>query len=122
MTTEKGQWAVIILAAGRSSRMGRAKQLVVVDGERMVRHAVTTGLASGAAEVVLVLGAYGDEVSAAVVDLAQRSLGRLHLVNNPDWETGQAGSMQAGLQGVSDACGAVIFLPVDQPYMEPLLL
>ena len=51
-----GPWGVVILAAGQSRRMGRAKQLLPVDGEPMVRHAVRTALASGASQVVLVTG------------------------------------------------------------------
>lgn len=116
------QWAVVILAAGRSSRMGRAKQLVAVDGEVMVRRAVRVALASGAAEVVLVTGAYRDEVAAAIADLVDGAAGRLRLVHNAKWEAGQAGSMQVGLGAVSAKCGAAIFLPVDQPYMEAQLL
>lgn len=116
------QWAVIILAAGRSSRMGRAKQLVEVDGERMVRRALRVALASGASDVVLVTGAYQDEVVAAVTDLQKEAAGRLHLAHNPDWEAGQAGSMQVGLRALPHGCGAAIFLPVDQPYVEPVLL
>jgi CTP:molybdopterin cytidylyltransferase MocA len=116
------QWAVVILAAGRSSRMGRAKQLVEVDGERMVRRALRVALASEANVVVLVTGAYQDEVVGAVADLQEEAAGRLRLAHNPDWEAGQAGSMQAGLRDLPESCEAAIFLPVDQPYVEPVLL
>ena len=116
------QWAVIILAAGRSSRMGRAKQLVVVDGESMVRSAVKVALATEAAQVVLVTGAYEQEVVAQVEDFVGLSFGILHIVHNPAWAAGQAGSMQVGLRALSDDCGAAIFFPVDQPYMPPQLL
>ena len=116
------QWAVVILAAGRSSRMGRAKQLVAVDGEPMVRSAVKVALATSAAPVVLVTGAYAEEVAAAVADLVDQSDGRLLIVHNPAWGEGQAGSMHAGLGALSERCGAAIFFPVDQPYMPPLLL
>ena len=102
--------------------MGQAKQLVQVDGEQMVRRAVRVALASGAARVVLVTGAYAGEVAAAVADFVRDAAGRLHLIHNPHWETGQAGSMQAGLGALPATCEAVIFLPVDQPYVEPLLL
>jgi CTP:molybdopterin cytidylyltransferase MocA len=118
----RDQWAVVILAAGRSSRMGRAKQLIEVDGERMVRRALRVALASGASMVVLVTGAYHDEVVAAVADLQEVEAGRMRLVHNPDWEAGQAGSMQAGLRALPASCEAAIFLPVDQPYIELVLL
>jgi molybdenum cofactor cytidylyltransferase len=122
MANPSKAWAVVVLAAGRSSRMGRAKQLMEVDGELMVRRALGISLASGADAVVLVTGAYHAEVAAAVADLQQGAAGRLHLVHNPDWETGQAGSMQVGLGALSPACGAALFLPVDQPYVEAVLL
>ena len=120
--SQRDVWGVVILAAGRSSRMGRAKQLVEVGGERMVRRAVKVALASDAAEVVLVTGAYADEVAAAVGDLMRGAAGRLRVAHNAAWEAGQAGSMQAGLGALSDEVGAVIFLPVDQPSMQPQLL
>jgi CTP:molybdopterin cytidylyltransferase MocA len=116
------KWAVVILAAGGSRRMGRAKQLVEVDGEQMVRRALKTALASKAAWVVLVTGAYGDAVVASVADLAAGAAGRLRVVDNPEWAAGQAGSMQTGLAALPEACGAAIFLPVDQPYMQAALL
>lgn len=122
MTNETREWAVIVLAAGRSSRMGRAKQLVVVDGESMVRNAVKVALATRATQVVLVTGAYADEVAGEVIDLVEATRGLLSVVHNAAWAEGQAGSMQAGLGALSERCGAAIFFPVDQPYMPPLLL
>lgn len=116
------EWAVVVLAAGRSSRMGRAKQLIMVDGERLVRSAVKVALATQAAQVVLVTGAYTDEVTASVIDLVDASYQLLSIVHNASWEDGQASSMHAGLAALSERCGAVIFFPVDQPYMPPLLL
>jgi molybdenum cofactor cytidylyltransferase len=122
MPTRADQWAVVVLAAGRSSRMGRAKQLVVVDGESMVRNAVKVALATQAYQVVLVTGAYAEEVAGEVIDLVGATLGLLSSVHNPAWAEGQAGSMQVGLGAVSERCGAAIFFPVDQPYMPPLVL
>jgi molybdenum cofactor cytidylyltransferase len=122
MTNAMGEWAIIVLAAGRSSRMGRAKQLVVVDGESMVRNAVKVALATRAAQVVLVTGAYADEVAGQVIDLVAATYGLLSIVHNAAWAEGQAGSMQVGLGALSERCGAAILFPVDQPYMPPLIL
>ena len=102
--------------------MNRAKQLVEVDGERMVRRAVKIALASGAPDVILVTGAYAGEVASAVDDLVRKAAGRLRVVYNAAWEAGQAGSMQVGLRALGDEVGAAVFLPVDQPYLEPQLL
>ncbi len=117
-----GPWAVVVLAAGRSSRMGRAKQLVEVDGELMVRRALKLALASTATHVVLVTGAYRAEVEAAVADLVAMAAGRVRLAYNQEWEHGQAGSMQIGLAALPAACQAAVFLPVDQPFVPIALL
>ncbi len=122
MATRADQWAVVVLAAGGSSRMGRAKQLVVVDGESMVRNAVKVALATQAYQVVLVTGAYAEEVVGEVIDLVGASFGLLSIVHNPAWADGQAGSMHIGLNALSERCGAAIFFPVDQPFMPPLVL
>lgn len=116
------QWAVVVLAAGRSSRMGSPKQLVVVDGESMVRNAVKVALAAQASQVILVTGAYAEEVANQVIDLVGATWGLLSIVHNPAWAEGQATSMHVGLDALSEHCGAVIFSPVDQPFMPPLLL
>ena len=118
----RGPWAVIILAAGRSSRMGQPKQLLAVDGELMVRRSLRTALAAGAPKAVLVTGAYGDAVTAAVADLVDASGGRVQLVENPAWADGQASSMQTGLDALAASYDAAIFMPVDQPFVPPSLL
>jgi molybdenum cofactor cytidylyltransferase len=117
-----GPWAVVVAAAGGSRRMGRAKQLVEVDGELMVRRALKVALASRADQVVLVTGAYRPEVEAAVADLTAGAGGRLTLVYNAAWESGQASSIQTGLKAPATSCQAVAFMPVDQPFVPATLL
>ena len=48
--------AGIVLAAGVSSRMGRNKMLLQLDGESLVRRAVGAALTAGLAPVVAVIG------------------------------------------------------------------
>jgi molybdenum cofactor cytidylyltransferase len=93
-----------------------------VDGESLVRNAVKVALAAQASHVVLVTGAYADEVANQVIDLVEATWGLLSIVHNPAWAEGQATSMHVGLDALSERCGAVIFSPVDQPFMPPLLL
>ena len=114
-------WAVVVLAAGESRRMGRAKQLLPVAGEPMARRAVCTALASGAQQVVLVTGAYAEAVAATVADLADADP-RLRIVHNAGWESGQAGSLQTGLAAVAPTIQAAVILPVDQPFVPAALL
>lgn len=114
--------AAVILAAGRSSRMGRPKQLETVDGEPMVVRAVRTALQSDVAQVIVVTGAYADAVTTLLTPLRQQTGDRLRLVHNPDWQTGQASSIRAALAALSAANGAAIFLPTDQPFVPSGLL
>jgi molybdenum cofactor cytidylyltransferase len=46
----------IVLAAGTSSRFGRTKQLLELDGKPLVQHAVDAAAAGGLDEIVVVLG------------------------------------------------------------------
>lgn len=99
----------VILAAGGSIRLGRPKQLLILDGEPIVRIVVRHALASRLAEVILVLGSDLDEVALAVGALGQRN------VYNPAFAKGQSTSMRAGLSAVSPKSDAVLFLLGDQP-------
>jgi molybdenum cofactor cytidylyltransferase len=116
-----GALAVVVLAAGQASRMGRAKQLVMVDGISLVRRALQTALAAGAQQVVLVTGAYQAEVAVEVAPLVKRHP-HLTIAHNAQWTDGQAGSMQTGLAALAPTTEAVIFLPVDQPFVPSALL
>jgi len=112
----------IVLAAGRSSRMGRAKQLEIVDGTPMVVRAVQVALASSAIDVMIVTGAYAP----AVRDLLQTHLPeagqRVRFVHNSAWATGQASSVRTAIQALEATCQAALFLPTDQPFVPVALL
>ncbi len=118
--------AAVVLAAGQSSRMGRAKQVEIVDGEAMVVRAVRTALQSEVAQVIVVTGAYADVVTATLSPLFNKAGDRLRLVHNPDWQTGQASSIRTAAQTLSMrpgiAFGAALFMPTDQPFVPSTLL
>lgn len=98
--------AAVILAAGRSTRMAPVNKLTAdYQGAALVRHAAEAALASRAAEVVVVTGHDADAVRAALVGLEVR------FVANPDYATGLASSVKAGVAAVGPhATGAVILL------------
>lgn len=119
---QRGLVAAVVLAAGRSSRMGRAKQLEVVDGAPMVVRAVELALQSEATAVLVVTGAYAAEVQAALVSLQELHGARLQLVHNDEWATGQASSVRAAVLVLPANIDAALFLPVDQPFVPAILL
>jgi molybdenum cofactor cytidylyltransferase len=120
-----GEVAVVVLAAGAATRFGRPKQLAEVNGRSML----ATALAAAAAQpgpVMVVIGAYYELMRAHLANLplplAQQLAGRLHLVHNPHWEEGQATSLHAALRSLPPTTEAAVWMPVDQPFLDPVLL
>jgi molybdenum cofactor cytidylyltransferase len=101
--------AGVILAAGRSARLGRPKQLLPLAGRPLLAHTLGHAIASTLDEVILVLGHEAATIAAAVGDLGQRT------IINPDHAAGQSTSVRAGLAALPPDSGAVLFLLGDQP-------
>ncbi|MEM8856323.1 MAG: NTP transferase domain-containing protein, partial [Pseudomonadota bacterium] len=98
--------AAIVLAAGRSTRMGAANKLIEeVDGKAMVRRVCEAALASRAAPVIVVTGHAPDAVAGALEGLEVR------LCHNADYADGLSTSLRAGLNALpSDADAALVVL------------
>ncbi len=108
----------ILLAAGTSSRMGRPKQLLDWGGIPLVRHVAEQALASQMTGLVIVIGAAANAVRAALAGLD----GPVLIVENPDYASGQASSLRAGLGALPSTARAALVLLVDQPLVTPGLL
>ncbi|WP_457065247.1 nucleotidyltransferase family protein [Hymenobacter sp. UYAg731] len=112
-----GPVALLLLAAGASTRMGRPKQLLPYHGRTLLRHAAETAVASGCAPIVLVTGALHKELLAEVAGLPVQA------IHNPEWETGMASSIRAGLVALAETrSAAVLIMLTDQPLVTPELL
>lgn len=109
--------AAVILAAGRSTRMGGPNKLLAeIGGRPLVRIAVEEALASRARPVVVVTGHQREQVEAALKGL------QVQLVHNPDFADGLSTSVKAGLAAVAaDADGAIVCLG-DMPQVRASLL
>lgn len=108
--------ALVLLAAGEASRMGRVKQLIPFEGEPLIVRAVRQALASGADPVVVVLGAHADAIRPALEDLP------VAVVENPRWSEGMGTSIQAGLAALEPMPGVrgAILALADQPMVTAL--
>jgi hypothetical protein len=92
----------ILLAAGRSQRMGdRNKLLLDVGGRPMVRRVAETLLHSRVREVIAVLGYDRARVAAALAGLP------LRIVVNEEYASGQMSSVRAGIAAITDDPGAI---------------
>lgn len=105
----------IILAAGASSRMGTAKQVLPWKESTLLQHCIDQVRASSFNEIVVVLGANREIVE------RQTDLTGVHAVFNSKWEAGMASSLVAGLQGLLDLnpqLRSVLILLTDQPLLD----
>lgn len=106
--------AGLILAAGESSRMGRAKALLTYRGRTFLETIVATFAAAGIERVAVVLGHHGEEIQRAV------KLIGIQVVINPDFRRGQTSSLQAGLGALmGPELEAIVLCLVDHPGVSP---
>ena len=84
--------ALLLLAAGRSARLGRPKQLLACEGSTLLRRAATTALESGIGPVYAIVGCQAGNMRGELEGLP------VTLLDNPLWQEGIASSIRAGLQ------------------------
>lgn len=101
----------LILAAGKSVRMGQPKLLLRIGTKSILAHSLEAALRSRLGEVILVLGHEAERLR------REAEWGRMRIVENPHYEEGQASSLRAGLAQVSPQAEAVLILLGDQPFV-----
>lgn len=110
--------AGLILAAGRSSRMGRGKALLLCapGGVTFVSRLAHTLCGGGLSEALVIGRPEDEDLRAEVESMAPWA----RFVANPDADAGQLSSLLAGLD-VADRPGvrAVLVAPVDAPLVAP---
>jgi molybdenum cofactor cytidylyltransferase len=111
-----GAVAGVILAAGRSRRMGRFKPLLPFRGRPLLAHVLAGAWGSELAPLCVVLGHRAAEIQAKV------DLRGAEVVLNTEYAAGQAGSLAAGVARVQSRCAAAMFLLGDQPLVTPRLI
>ena len=105
--------AVMVLAAGRSTRMGSANKLLAeVDGAPMVRHAVRTACASQGGPVIVVTGHEAEAVADALHGES------IELVHNPDFAEGLSTSLRRGLAALPEEADGVLVCLGDMPGVD----
>ena len=107
----------VILAAGRSTRMGGPNKLLAeLGGKPLVRIVTEQVLASSASGVVVVTGHQAAEVEKALAGL------KVKFAHNPGFAAGLASSVTAGIAAVPDKADAAVVCLGDMPLIDARLI
>ncbi|MGH6749159.1 MAG: nucleotidyltransferase family protein [Methyloceanibacter sp.] len=105
--------AAIVLAAGRSSRMGpHNKLLQSTDGSTIIARVTGAAIASGACPVIVVSGFEADRIEETLRGLDAT------FADNPNFDEGMSGSIKTGLAALPAASDGAMVLLGDMPEVE----
>ena len=108
----------VVLSAGESSRMGRPKALLPIDGQTFIERIVAALKQTKVGKIIVILGHNARELEAKISHLP------VQILINTDYKQGQLSSLQLAvrdLQADADCDGMLVHL-VDHPYLAPLLV
>ena len=109
--------AAIVLAAGRSTRMGGPNKLLAeLNGKTLVRIVAEQALASKASPVIVVTGHQSGDVEAALKGL------NVTFVTNPDFAAGLATSVKAGVSALPESADGAVVCLGDMPLIDAKLI
>jgi molybdenum cofactor cytidylyltransferase len=87
----KGDTAILVLAAGASTRLGEPKQLLSYKNSTLLKHTINQVLAIQDAKVYVVLGAFFEEIYASIKQLP------ITIIKNDYWQEGLGSSIRVGV-------------------------
>ena len=111
----------VILSAGESSRMGRPKALLPIDGVRLIEKIVTALRSTRVGEIIAVLGHNAEEMREKISDLP------VTIVVNPEYKQGQLSSLITAIRSIqsgenSQSVDGILVHLVDHPYINAKLV
>ena len=110
--------AILILAAGSSSRMDDIKQLLPWKGKPLINHAVEAATGTKAAKVAVVLGANAPLIREAIIGAGSSGVA---IYENKNWEQGMGNTIACGMKALSEAgsgLDGVLLMLCDQPLID----
>lgn len=110
----KEEIAILILAAGPSSRLGQSKQQLLIDGSPLLLRTVTTALESNLGKVFVVIG-YDEEGHRKLMNEQN-----VEIIFNPEWKKGMGSSLKAGLNFLltqNKNLKGILVMVCDQPLL-----
>jgi molybdenum cofactor cytidylyltransferase len=101
--------SIVILAGGRSKRMGATKQLLPWGKGTILQHVINTAVSANPAEIIVVLGHNADKIAKALKGQ------QVKIVVNNEFNKGMSSSLKTALRYVSPQSDTYIFMLGDQP-------
>ena len=108
----------VVLSAGESSRMGRPKALLPIEGQRFIERIIRVIGNSKIDRIIVVLGHHADQLRGQIEHLP------VEVVINPDYHKGQLSSLQAAIRHIEkdDHCDGMLVHLVDHPFIDVALV
>lgn len=111
--------AILLLAAGSSTRMEQPKQLLKFRDKTLLENVISVALATSCRPVVVVLGAWFHEIEPTIAHLP------VQVVRNINWEDGMSSTIACGVDYLMKNhpdTAALLLLLCDQPFVDAGIL
>lgn len=108
--------AAILLAAGRSRRMGAFKPLLAFGESTVIESCITNFSGGGVETIVVVLGHRADELRARLKHLP------IKFASNPDPDSEMSKSIACGVRALSEETRATLIAPADCPALPSVVI
>jgi len=110
MPKERDTFDAVLLAGGRSTRMGSPKGMLLFKGIPWIRHQANELVRCGARRIVIVVGEHSDVYRGALVGTPEN----VQIVFNPDWDSSPFISLQLALAALCEDRGPWVWVqPLD---------
>ena len=108
----------VVLSAGESSRMGRPKALLPIEGQKFIERIIRVIGQSKVGRTIVVLGHHADQLRAQIEHLP------VEVLINADYHKGQLSSLQAAIRHIKndDRCDGILVHLVDHPFIDAALV
>jgi molybdenum cofactor cytidylyltransferase len=110
--------AAVVLSAGESSRMGRPKALLPIDGETFIERIVSALKRARLGKIIVVTGHNAEEMRRQIDHLP------VEILVNHEYKLGQLSSLHVAIRHVlaDQDCDAILVHLVDHPYIDATLV
>jgi molybdenum cofactor cytidylyltransferase len=102
----------VVLAAGKSTRMGQQKLLMPYKKSTIIKTIVNELESSLSNQTIVVTGSHREEIQEELKEC------KLSFVNNENFESGMLSSVQKGMEALSDKVDGAMILLGDQPMVS----